>query len=133
MVSSLGLNARKLFNEPAKFRHVDAIVTWKGEWEEYTFLDSLFEEKIVIWRKIIDERLRVLLEEEKGREERQEENDSSEKIRISESCKQDLTICAGCGRWTGANVARVSSLLCPPFSPTVHRTAIFRLLHPNEE
>ena len=44
------------------------IVTWKGEWEEYTFLDSLFEEKIVIWRKIIDERLRVLLEEEKERE-----------------------------------------------------------------
>lgn len=105
----------------------------KGEWEEYTFLDSLFEEKIVIWRKINDERLRVLLEEEKEREERQEENDSSEKIRISESCKQDLTICAGRGRWTGANVARVSSLLCPPFSPTVHRTAIFRLLHPNEE
>lgn len=36
-------------------------------------------------------------------------NDSSGKIRISESCKQDLTICGGCGRWTGANVARVSS------------------------
>lgn len=116
----------KLFNEPAKFRTIGKrsfgdeencdenkpripfsrarLFKEKGGW--WSSIVNFEERKFGRWWRIMVEHSNVSF-----RKKEKEETIRQRELKFLEGCKQDLTICGGCGRWTGANVARVSSAI----------------------